>query len=113
MSLSAPRSSWPPATDDRQRRRLILLATWHELWAVLEAVGGGDRRSGAPFTTTSSSPTDDAVVLDPDRVRAHHDGGQLLRRAAELCGGRYEAETGRLSGCRLGLDRDDWRGFVC
>ena len=114
---SPPRrpSSWPAgATAERQRRRLVLLATWHALWALLEAVDGGDRRSGRPFTTPPGPGADgDGVVLDAARVRGRPGGRDLLRRAAELWGGRYDPATGRWTGCRLGLDPDDWRGFVC
>ena len=101
---------------DRETALVFTLATWPALWAALEATCRDpalvDRLAGWPFTLDPDPLTGCDLELDVTRVRR---GGytHVLRLAARAWGGEYQATTGELRGCRLGLRGDLWGVFVC
>ena len=119
---------------ERHRRLTLLLSTWFELWdaprapwnvsaaCVLQSAaspGTADHLTGVPFTETSSA----VLILNPSRVSGRvvhpvHSPRRasavfVLRRAAAAWGGSYRVRSGCLTGCNLGLPREEWRRHVC
>lgn len=108
------RAAWreqQAADAARTQRLLILLATWYDLWEVLERVAPGrvSRLTGHPFTAAA----DPTAVLAVDCHALQPTDAPLLRRAASLWGGRWCPTLGRLTHCHLGMRADQWRLFVC